>query len=158
MRSNLSILALVAIGLAACAADQSALPTETSPGNPGSTTRPGPGVDTTSTPGFPGNVTIAGTVYLAGTGVPTDTGVVSTAAPLAGVTVRFLRNMLVNGQAAQLDLGTVVSGANGEFSATNLPGGYYVVEGLTASGAVATYSLVATTNAVTQTSLWLPAP
>ena len=50
----------------------------------------------------------------------------------------------------------MTSDANGAWAVSGLPGGYYVVEGLTPLGAVAAYELVATHTAVTKTAIWMP--
>ncbi|MBK6781229.1 MAG: hypothetical protein IPI38_19760 [Gemmatimonadetes bacterium] len=146
------VLAAAAVALAACS--DGAQPVNES----GSTVtwQPHPGVDTSTTPGFPSAVTIQGSVYQAGTGVPTDTGAVSTALPVPGVTVRIMHNVLRNGQAAQDEMARVTSDANGAWAVSGLPGGYYVVEGLTPAGTVAAYELVATHTAVTRTAIWMP--
>ncbi len=156
MRRTLSLALGATLLLAACKDRGMPIPTEPA-ANPSTTSfQPHPGVDTSTTPGFPSAVTIQGVVYRTGSGIPTDTGVVSTRPPVPGVTVRFLRNLLVNGQATQQELGRVTSGAQGEFGLSGLPGGYYVVEGLDANGAVINYQLVATTAPVTSTSIWVP--
>jgi hypothetical protein len=158
MKHTALLLTLGALSLGACLADTRSVPIEPSQGGGSSTTfHPRPGVDTSTTPGFPSVVTIQGQVYLAGTGIPTDTGVVSTAPAVPGVTVRVMHNVLRNGQATQDEMARVTSGAQGEFSVSGLPGGYYVVEGLTTSGAVAAYALVATMATPTTTSIWMPA-
>jgi len=158
MKPTTLLLTLGVLNLSACLDDTRAVPIDPSPGSGSSTTfHPGPGVDTTTAPGFPSAVTIQGHVYPAGTGIPTDTGAVSTAPPIPGVTIRIMHNVLRNGQATQDELARVVSGAQGEWAVSGLPGGYYVVEGLTPGGAVAAYELVATRNAVTTTAIWMPA-
>ncbi|MBK6423897.1 MAG: hypothetical protein IPF77_17135 [Gemmatimonadetes bacterium] len=88
--------------------------------------------------------------------MPTDTGAVSMAPPVPGVTVRIMHNVLRNGQASQDEMARVTSDANGAWAVSGLPGGYYVVEGLTPLGAVAAYELVATHTAVTKTAIWMP--
>ena len=151
-----SLTLAAALVLAACADGGAPVPTAPA-ANPSTTTfQPHPGVDTSTTPGFPSAVTIQGVVYRTGSGIPTDTGVVSTRPPVPGVTVIFLRNLLVNGQATQQELGRVTSGAQGEFALSGLPGGYYVVQGLDDRGVVTSYQLVATTAPVTATSIWVP--
>ena len=146
------VLAAAAVALAACS--DGAQPVNES----GSTVtwQPHPGVDTSTTPGFPSAVTIQGSVYQAGTGVPTDTGAVSMVSPVPGVTVRIMPNVLRNGQASQDEMARVTSDANGAWAVSGLPGGYYVVEGLTPAGTVAAYELVATHTAVTRTAIWMP--
>jgi hypothetical protein len=156
MRNTRMLLALAVLTSAACGSNQVMDPATTGGSTSTVTYQPGPGDDTTATVGFPAEVTITGTVYRAGTGVPTDTGAVSTSAPLAGVSVRLLRNVLQNGQGVSIEMARATSGADGRFSVAGLPGGYYVVQGLTAAGEVATYELVATTDAVTRTSIWMP--
>ena len=156
MRMSSMFLAVAALALAACLDETRAVPI--GPDGPGSTTtfQPHPGVDTSTTPGFPSAVTIQGSVYQAGTGVPTDTGAVSMAPPLPGAAVRIMHNVLRNGQAAQDEMARVTSDAHGAWAVSGLPGGYYVVEGLTPAGAVAAYELVATRTAVTRTAIWMP--
>ncbi|HXI21280.1 MAG TPA: hypothetical protein VNH46_09355 [Gemmatimonadales bacterium] len=156
MRKPAILLAFGALAWGACDSGQAVAPAGPQ-GSPSHVTyQPRPGDDTTATVGFPSPVTIAGTVYRAGTGVPTDTGVVSTAAPLGGVTVRLMRNVLQNGQGVSVEMARAISDPRGEFSVGGLPGGYYVVQGLDPAGEVAAYSLVATTQSVTRTSIWIP--
>ncbi len=156
MKHSILMLSLGLITLAACGEGTHANPIAPNGGGSSATFHPKPGVDTTTAPGFPNAVTIQGLVYRAGTGVPTDTGAVSMAPPIAGVTIRIMHNVLRNGQATQDELARVTSGPQGDFSVSGLPGGYYVVEGLTSSGAVAAYELVATRAAVTKTAIWMP--
>lgn len=157
MKQSTLILSLGLTTLAACGEGTRANPIAPTDGGSSATFHPKPGVDTTTAPGFPSAVTIQGLVYRAGTGVPTDTGAVSMAPPIAGVTIRIMHNVLRNGQATQDELARVTSGPQGDFSVSGLPGGYYVVEGLTAGGAVAAYELVETRAAVTKTAIWMPA-
>ncbi len=156
MKSTTLLLSLGVLTLAGCLGDTRTSPIAPTDGS-SATFKPRPGVDTSTTAGFPSAVTIQGLVYRAGTGVPTDTGAVSMAPPIAGVTVRIMHNVLRNGQATQDELARVTSGAQGDFSVSGLPGGYYVVEGLTPGGAVAAYELVETRAAVTTTAIWMPA-
>ncbi|HXI19515.1 MAG TPA: hypothetical protein VNH46_00435 [Gemmatimonadales bacterium] len=156
MRKLVILLAFGTLAWSACDSSQAVAPAGPQ-GSPSHVTyQPRPGIDTSTTAGFPSPVSIVGTVYRAGTGVPTDTGVVSTAAPLGGVTVRLMRNVLQNGQGVSIEMARAISDPGGEFSVAGLPGGYYVVQGLDASGEVATYELVATTQPVTRTSIWIP--
>lgn len=156
MKHSHLLLSLSVLTLAACLEQSGASPASPSDGGSSATFHPKPGVDTSTTAGFPSAVTIQGMVYRAGTGVPTDTGAVSMAPAIAGVTVRIMHNVLRNGQATQDELARVTSGPQGDFSVSGLPGGYYVVEGLTAGGAVAAYELVETRAAVTKTAVWMP--
>jgi hypothetical protein len=157
MKPTALLLTLGVLSLTACLGDTRAVPIGPSEGGSSTSFKPRPGVDTTTAPGFPSAVTIQGHVYPAGTGIPTDTGAVSTALPIPGVTIRVMHNVLRNGQATQDELARVTSGAQGEWAVSGLPGGYYVVEGLTAGGAVAAYQLVETRATVTTTSIWMPA-
>lgn len=156
MKQSTLLLSATLLALAACLEETRAYPIAPTDCGSSATFHPKPGVDTTTAPGFPSAVTIQGLVYRAGTGVPTDTGAVSMAPPIAGVTIRIMHNVLRNGQSAQDELARVTSGPQGDFSVSGLPGGYYVVEGLTAGGAVAAYELVATRAAVTKTAIWMP--
>ncbi|MGE0441566.1 MAG: hypothetical protein AB7S39_13860 [Gemmatimonadales bacterium] len=115
------------------------------------------GADTTTTPSpFPPTVSIVGFAYRAGTGVPTDTGAVSTEPPVPGVAIRIQRNVLRDGKAAQILMATVTTDARGAFASGPLPGGYYVLEALGPGGDVVNYQLVATSQAVTKASVWVP--
>ena len=69
--------------------------------------------------------------------------------PIAGVSLRLMHNILVDGQSAQELAGTTVSGADGAYGFANLPGGYYVLyaEPSAASGYAGSYSLVPRTPA-----------
>jgi hypothetical protein len=156
MKHSTLLLSLGVLSLAGCLEQTRAYPIAPTDGGSSATFKPRPGVDTSTTPGFPSAVTIQGLVYRAGTGVPTDTGAVSMAPPIAGVTIRVMHNVLRNGQATQDELARVTSGSEGEFSVSGLPGGYYVVEGLTSGGAVAAYELVETRAALTRTAIWMP--
>ena len=113
------VLAASAIALVACS--DGAQPVSES----GSTVtwQPHPGVDTSTTPGFPSAVTIQGSVYQAGTGVPTDTGAVSMAPPVPGVTVRIMHNVLRNGQASQDEMARAGTGAGGVTTGKREAGG-----------------------------------
>ena len=47
--------------------------------------------------------------------------------PVAGVPLRVMRNLLVNGQATQVLAAETTSGASGEYRINGLAGGYYVI-------------------------------
>jgi len=130
--------------------------TRNTPTPPTTPSTPPSAPDTGSTPTPNVNVSIRGLVYRAGSGVPTDTGAVSTVPPLAGVRVRLMLNRLVNGQATQTVIATVTSGADGRWSVASAPAGYYVVEGLRADGSVAAYSLLHATQPVNVVNVWMP--
>jgi len=47
--------------------------------------------------------------------------------PIAGATVKLMRNVLVNGQATQVEAGQTTTSASGAYQFSNLAGGYYIV-------------------------------
>lgn len=47
--------------------------------------------------------------------------------PIAGASVKLVRNVLVDGTATQLAAGETTSASNGTYHFTNLAGGYYIV-------------------------------
>ena len=68
--------------------------------------------------------------------------------PLAGVPLRIMRNLLVNGQATQVLAAETTSGASGEFRVDALAGGYYVIYATAPAGSpwVSNHTLVAGTS------------
>jgi hypothetical protein len=75
---------------------------------------------------FPESVHLTGRViaytYIGGTGPDS-----LAATGVAGASLRFTRNVLVNGSIEQIEEGTTTSNAQGEFVMADLPGGYYIV-------------------------------
>ena len=64
--------------------------------------------------------------------------------PIGGVTLKLMHNIMVNGASAQELTGTTVSGADGSYHFSGIPGGYYVLYAYpsAASGYQGSYSLV----------------
>jgi hypothetical protein len=78
--------------------------------------------------------------------------------PLAGVPLRVMRNLLVDGKATQVLAAETTSGSAGEFRLNGLAGGYYVIYATAPPGSpwLSTYTLVAGTSneVVANVYLW----
>ena len=127
-----TILVLAVALLAACSSE-SAAPTALDMS--GKTARGAGPSDTTATPPYAGTVRLAGHVYgvarVAATAGSSDT---LRAAPLAGAVLTLYHNVLVNGEGQSIEVGQVVTGADGAYEFAGIPGGYYLLRGSVADG------------------------
>jgi hypothetical protein len=88
---------------------------------------PRPPADTTPTNPVVTNAHVSGRV-LGGTYNRAATGNDTLQlAPMAGTTVKLFHNRMVDGRSASVEVGQVVTGADGAFSFGPIPGGYYLV-------------------------------
>jgi len=127
------IVAAAALAFAACSGDRMEGPNSLSAGGSGDTSHVAPSI-----------VDLSGHVFAVragGSGQGNDT---LSYDAIAGVELKLMRNILVNGSGEQELAGTATSDAAGVYHFGNLPSGYYVLYAYptTASGYKATYSLV----------------
>ena len=122
-----------ALAIAACSGDPMAGPTSTNATNSGDTSHVAPSI-----------VDLSGHVLAmrsGGSGQGSDT---LSYDAIAGVQLKLMRNILVDGSSEQELAGTTTSDAMGAYHFANLPSGYYVLYAYptTASGYKANYALV----------------
>jgi hypothetical protein len=102
------------------------------------------GVDSSTVPGYTGNSRISGRVLSVTRKNVSSGNDTLQYTPIAGATVTLKRNLLVNGTATQVTVGTAVTNAQGAYAFGNGPGGYYVAyaSGPVGQGWASSYSLV----------------
>lgn len=126
-----TILVLAAALLAACSSDS----VPTSPDAAHKTSLQAGGSDTTATPPWAGTVRLSGRVLGVARVAPTAGGSDTlSSAPIAGAVLTLYHNVLVDGVGQSIEVGRVVTGADGAYEFAEIPGGYYLLRGTVASG------------------------
>lgn len=133
-----TILFISALAFAACTGDRMAGPSSASNTN-GDTTQVAASV-----------VNLSGHVYAIQSAPPGGSDTLAYSA-IAGVQLKLMHNVLVNGVATQELTGSTVSDANGAYHFDGIDGGYYVIYATpsVASGYKGNYSLVPAQSATT---------